>query len=89
MQDLLAQFQDRTAFFHDALGQFATGLASILHADVIGPWLAGLVSQDASGGSSETLTLTLAPPDLAALAQQTAAGIGTSFDAINTQLKKS
>jgi hypothetical protein len=85
----LQQFLPPPSLFTDALTQLGMGLANVLNADAIGSWLKALVdSQDTSGDLSETLTLTLAPPDLVTLAQQTATGIGTSFDAINNQFKK-
>ena len=89
VQNLLAQFQQPTTFFSDTMTQLGTNLDGILdaNANIIGRWLTNLVKQDTNGELSETLTLTLAAPDLAALAQQTATGIGTTFDTINTQFK--
>jgi hypothetical protein len=86
VQDLLAQFQQPTAFLDATMAQIGTNLDSIFNTGAIGSWLKDLVKQDANGALNDTLTFTLVSPDLVALAKQTASGIGTSFDAINTQL---
>lgn len=89
VQDLLAQFQQPTTFFHDALAQFGTNLTSVLNDGVISSWLKNLVaSNDVGGELGDTLTLALAPPDIVTLAQKTDAGIGASLDNINAQFKK-
>jgi hypothetical protein len=90
VQDLLAKFLQSTTVFGQGLAQIGENLPGILNADAIGAWFKGLVqSLDPTGQLiGDTLTLTLAPPDLVTLAEQTATGIGASFAAINDQLKK-
>jgi len=87
VQDLLAQFQQPTAFLGVAMTQIGAALDSIFKPGVIGSWLSAAVQQDTNGDLSEALTFALVPPDIVALANQTANGIGTSLDAIGAKFK--
>lgn len=87
VQDVLAQFQKPTALFRDTMAQLGMNLAGVLNADSIDIWLKNLVGQDTNDELDDTLTFEIAAPDLAALAQNTASGIGSSLDDINKQFK--